>query len=474
MARLPVVGGDQDAWGTVLNDFLQVSHNNDGTLKQNPPQSISADDYASIALAIAAAISADLPLVFTKNSTYSIPTRIDVTGSLTIYGNGATINSTEGAFLIKDGCPYLFIQNLTLIGPNGLTSSNHHGIQWEAQTLSENKSYLHSLDLSLFHYGLSQLSGSGTEHAYLEIKDSCLHNCYLNHVSMFTGINQPKTLHMFNVRCETTASSHCCYVHPGVNKLIVGCYFDDTPDSKYGFQVNGTSPTLQGQYEQFIVCVFGPNLSRSMVTDHLNITILSGCTFHKIIQLGSSAVISGCLFKTEGKIEQYPNQNNQLIRNTIISGCLFDETDLGVDAEFIRVLGDGTQIYHLNITGNLFIAPSGGALTRYITIGGNGCSFEIIGNKFLNDVASDMITFQAGNSNTRCLIDSNQFIGDTPNHRGAVRVPGVDGGEKLIISNNILDAGVPRVAYSDADPDVYIPALGRNNHLHGTGWIDLV
>ncbi len=33
MSRLPIVGGDAGTWGTVLNDFLSVSHNTDGTLK---------------------------------------------------------------------------------------------------------------------------------------------------------------------------------------------------------------------------------------------------------------------------------------------------------------------------------------------------------------------------------------------------------------------------------------------------------
>lgn len=33
MSRLPVVSGDSGAWGTVLNDFLGVSLNADGTLK---------------------------------------------------------------------------------------------------------------------------------------------------------------------------------------------------------------------------------------------------------------------------------------------------------------------------------------------------------------------------------------------------------------------------------------------------------
>ena len=32
MARLPTVSGDMNAWGTILNSFLSVSHNSDGTL----------------------------------------------------------------------------------------------------------------------------------------------------------------------------------------------------------------------------------------------------------------------------------------------------------------------------------------------------------------------------------------------------------------------------------------------------------
>jgi hypothetical protein len=34
MARLPNPGGDEGQWGTVLNNFLQVSLRNDGTLKE--------------------------------------------------------------------------------------------------------------------------------------------------------------------------------------------------------------------------------------------------------------------------------------------------------------------------------------------------------------------------------------------------------------------------------------------------------
>ncbi len=33
MARLPTPGGDNNDWGAILNDFLQISHNSDGSLK---------------------------------------------------------------------------------------------------------------------------------------------------------------------------------------------------------------------------------------------------------------------------------------------------------------------------------------------------------------------------------------------------------------------------------------------------------
>lgn len=34
MARLPTLGGDDGTWGAILNDYLSVEHNSDGTLKK--------------------------------------------------------------------------------------------------------------------------------------------------------------------------------------------------------------------------------------------------------------------------------------------------------------------------------------------------------------------------------------------------------------------------------------------------------
>src|SRR5579859_7965470 len=41
MARLPTPGGDDGNWGDILNGFLDVAHNPDGTLKDTVTQSTS-------------------------------------------------------------------------------------------------------------------------------------------------------------------------------------------------------------------------------------------------------------------------------------------------------------------------------------------------------------------------------------------------------------------------------------------------
>lgn len=48
MARLPQPGGDTDTWGNVLNDFLSVEHNSDGTLKATGSLATKADDSAVV------------------------------------------------------------------------------------------------------------------------------------------------------------------------------------------------------------------------------------------------------------------------------------------------------------------------------------------------------------------------------------------------------------------------------------------
>ena len=61
MTRLPNPGSDDNTWGDILNDFLQVEHNSDGTLKK-------AGDISSAAANASAALSAAQAALTTANS----------------------------------------------------------------------------------------------------------------------------------------------------------------------------------------------------------------------------------------------------------------------------------------------------------------------------------------------------------------------------------------------------------------------
>lgn len=70
VARLPIPGQDDGMWGSVLNDFLNVEHNSDGTLKASGSLAAKADDTAVVHNTGAESVSG------TKNFTVSpvVPT----------------------------------------------------------------------------------------------------------------------------------------------------------------------------------------------------------------------------------------------------------------------------------------------------------------------------------------------------------------------------------------------------------------
>ena len=47
MARLPNPGGDAGSWGKILNDFLAVEHNSDGTLRRGHEITNATEDATS-------------------------------------------------------------------------------------------------------------------------------------------------------------------------------------------------------------------------------------------------------------------------------------------------------------------------------------------------------------------------------------------------------------------------------------------
>ena len=103
MTRLPTISGDSNAWGSVLNAFLGVAHNADGSLKAfiNVKDSTygavmdgSTDDTAALAAAMNAANNAGGGTVF-------VPAGTLITGNQTLYSNVHLLGAGIGATTIK-------------------------------------------------------------------------------------------------------------------------------------------------------------------------------------------------------------------------------------------------------------------------------------------------------------------------------------------------------------------------------------
>lgn len=104
MPRLPNVGADGDAWGSLLNEFLLVSHRTDGALKTTftavnvkdfgAVGNGVADDTNAIRAAIAAALSGPVKTVYFPSGDYLVTgtLSINVQTSIEIAGAGWSTN----------------------------------------------------------------------------------------------------------------------------------------------------------------------------------------------------------------------------------------------------------------------------------------------------------------------------------------------------------------------------------------------
>lgn len=130
--RLPVVGGDIGSWGSILNGFLGVSLNPDGTLKATalaltainvksaPYNAVgdgSTDDTAAISSALAA-VPVSGGIVIFPPGTYIHSTRLSPKSGTMLYGYGATVKAKNGISNGYDqmGFEVLSVSNIRFIG----------------------------------------------------------------------------------------------------------------------------------------------------------------------------------------------------------------------------------------------------------------------------------------------------------------------------------------------------------------------
>src|SRR3989344_2316775 len=100
MAQLPTVGGDDGTWGTILNAFLSISHNSDGTMKV-PAATIFV--AASDASANVRAVTPSAYLCDGTADEVQIQAAID---ALTVSDsestpNGGTVQLSDGTFVLS-------------------------------------------------------------------------------------------------------------------------------------------------------------------------------------------------------------------------------------------------------------------------------------------------------------------------------------------------------------------------------------
>jgi hypothetical protein len=94
MARLPKTGGDEGQWGDILNAFLEVEHNTDGTLKK-------AGDIATAKSNAATALSTAQSAQTKANAALSSSSSIDDLSDV------STSGATTGQVLKFDGTTWL-------------------------------------------------------------------------------------------------------------------------------------------------------------------------------------------------------------------------------------------------------------------------------------------------------------------------------------------------------------------------------
>jgi hypothetical protein len=103
VARLPIPGKDAGQWGTILNEFLSVSHSVDGTLKPGAKQMIGlgyVDNTADIDKPVSAAMQAALAMKAADNTVVKLAEAQTVAGPKT-FERGAFLDKGSQVFNVR-------------------------------------------------------------------------------------------------------------------------------------------------------------------------------------------------------------------------------------------------------------------------------------------------------------------------------------------------------------------------------------
>ena len=382
MARLPTVGGDDGNWGNILNTFLEISHNSDGTLKSTGGALLVAATGASSAVKavtsyvcdgtaddveIQAAISA-LPSaggkIILSEGTFTISTAIEVPSNVTIIGAGsATILNRTATGNI-----------LNIIG----TSGSH-------------KSKVLIADLKITGPSIvgTQVTGVGL---YIDYSDHCLIQNI--EISGFGALGDDAGL---QIRRSTTITVAKSIFHDNKNGICTG-------------QSTSTS------FPEADRCTFAENRMYSNFDDGLhlqqsarnlivgNIAYSNGETGIDLLGDDSDTVVGNfCYSNTEAGIEvgNSTSTGNPDIGHVITGNVCRSNTTNGIlianNADYCMISGNvcrGNSSHGMQIGGN------SGKNVRYCRITGNICEGNVDGIRILNNATDNVVSSNTCRANS--------------------------------------------------------------------------
>ena len=238
-ARLPKPGGDDGIWGGLLNDFLLVEHNPDGT------HPIAASTQA----ALSAKVNTDTLVINVKDHgakgngiANDLPALQAIINNLG--PNGGTLYFPPGQYNIAGSL--LLREKVTICGDSSATTFGSGTASSTIHCTNPNVNALDGTDLRTIHIrdialtGMGQSSGTGggisLTHTSLATANNCLERV---EVSDFGGngvyINDPITNNLFSVRVERVGGNGIMIVN-GTCTFLQTCYVNNSTGAGYYLQ----------------------------------------------------------------------------------------------------------------------------------------------------------------------------------------------------------------------------------------------
>lgn len=432
MARLPVTGSDTDTWGDILNTYLGVSHNTDGTHKNlfynakdyGATGDGTTDDTTALQDAIDAAFDADGGIVFIPAGTY-------ITGALVIKnrvwlqgvghqgtilkaksGTNANLITSYKATGVEANAQFFAIQNLKLDGDksNQTSGSGIYIEQSSSQTAGDDANDARWLIENVYLYNFKEhgfrQNGSRSEGRLINV-----HAFICDGYGFYAGGSDS-----FFISCNAGSSGLAGFYITGTSLRFTNCksWFSGriTAASGHGFHIYSNSPG-------------GASLSNCEAQDN------KGAGF-KIESSGHRTSLVGCIADSNGTSASTPVSGDgayagyeiSASRNCTIAGCISYERRSDSTNSFQRC---ALKISSSSISNKISIshsAASGGAVVNQPLM---GTSDSVSGNsiEFNAQTGYQSVTYAASvtpnpyqGENIRIALTGNILINNTASTTG--------------------------------------------------------